>query len=187
MSLNAALPGLVPAAHDGSHRTFETLYRQISPRLHGYLRTAEPAEAEDLAADVWLAIAGQLDTFVGDENGFQALVFTIARRRVTDHRRRRHRRRTDLVGNETLADHQGADQPESQVIDSLNSRETVEALVRRLPAAQADVIRLRVLAGLTVDEASVVLERSPGAVRILHHRALKRLRDDARPLASDWV
>ena len=176
MSLDTALPGLVAAEADGSRRTFENLYRQISPRLHGYLRAAEPAEADDLAADVWLAISGQLEAFVGDESGFQALVFTIARRRVTDHRRRRYRRRTDLVDGETLADHPGADHPESQVIDELGSRELIEELVRRLPEAQAAVIRLRVIVGLSVEETAVILERSPGAIRVLQHRALKRLR-----------
>ena len=177
MSLDVAVPGLVPRAVDGPDRTFEGLYRQIHPRLKGYLRAAEPAEADDLEADVWLAIAAQLDRFVGDENGFQALVFTIARRRVADHRRRRYRRRTDVVGNDSLAAHPDANHLETDVIVALETRAAVDELERRLPASQADVIRLRVLAGLSVDETSAILERSPGAVRILHHRALKRLRE----------
>ena len=161
---------------EASEGTFEALYRRISPRLQGYLRAAEPAEADDLEAEVWLAIVAQLDRFVGDENGFQALVFTIARRRVADHRRRRYRRRTDLVGNDSLAGHPDADHLESDVMNALDTRAALDELDRRLPASQADVIRLRVLAGLTVDETSALLDRSPGAVRILHHRALKRLR-----------
>jgi RNA polymerase sigma-70 factor (ECF subfamily) len=176
VSLDAAVPGLAPTTIDGSAATFDALYRQISPRLKGYLRAAEPAEADDLEADVWLAITAQLDRFVGDENGFQALAFTIARRRVADHRRRRYRRRTDLVGNDALAAHPDRDHFEADVIAALGTRDAVDELERRLPASQADVIRLRVLAGLTVDETSAILDRSPGAVRILHHRALKRLR-----------
>ena len=121
VSLDTAVPGLV--AVDGPERTFEDLYRQISPRLRGYLRAAEPAEADDLEADVWLAIIGQLDRFVGDENGFQALVFTIARRRVTDHRRRRYRRRTDLVGNDSLSWSPGLRSLESDVMDGARHRE----------------------------------------------------------------
>ena len=166
-----------------SDETFAILYRQISPRLRRYLRVAEPEEADDLAADVWLAIVGLLGRFRGNESGFQALVFTIARRRITDHRRRRGRRRTDVVANDGLVDHAGLEHPEAQVVGSLGTRAAVDEVVRCLPRAQADVVLLRVIGGLAVEDVAEILERSPGAVRILQHRALKRLRDD--PTAVD--
>ena len=178
-SMTADRPALVAFAAPEADQTFATLYREISPRLRRYLRAVEPHEADDLAADVWLAIAGLLGRFSGDASGFQALVFTIARRRVTDHRRRRCRRRTDVVANDRLVEHAGVEQPEAQVIGSIGTSDAVDELVRSLPRAQADVVLLRVIGGLPVEEVAAILERSPGAVRILQHRALKRLRDDA--------
>ena len=174
-----------PVAFDApdSDETFAMLYREISPRLGRYLRSAEPHEADDLAADVWLAIAGLLGRFSGDESGFRALVFTIARRRVTDHRRRCCRRRTDIVANDRLEHHAGVEHPEAQVIGFIGTSDTVDELVRCLPRAQADVILLRVVGGLPVEDVAEILERSPGSVRILQHRALKRLRDDATSIA----
>ena len=182
-SMAAASDQPIAFAASGSDETFAMLYREISPRLRRYLQSAEPYEADDLAADVWLAIAGLLGRFSGDENGFQALVFTIARRRVSDHRRRRCRRRTDVVANDRLVDHAGAEHPEAQVVGFIGTSDAVDELVGCLPRAQADVILLRVVGGLPVEEVAGILDRSPGAVRILQHRALRRLRDDATSVA----
>ena len=166
--------GGTPDAAD--HATFEHLYRAISPRLQRFVRREEPREADDISADVWLAVARYLPRFRGDADGFEALVFTIARRRITDHRRRRARRRTDLVANETLADHAGDDEPEREALDQLRTRATLEELVRALSPAQVEVVLLRVVHGLPVERVATMLGRSPGNVRILQHRALKRLR-----------
>ncbi len=154
----------------------EHLYRTLSPRLLRFARRAEPAEADDIAADVWLAATRYLPRFQGDVDGFEALIFTIARRRISDHRRRRARRRTDAVPHETLADRAATDEPDTEAIDQLRTSATLAELVRVLSPAQVDVIVLRVVLGLPVDRVAQLLGRSPGSVRILQHRALKRLR-----------
>lgn len=56
------------------------------------------------------------------------------------------------------------------------SLEATIALVRRvLPVDQAEVLVLRLVQGLSVDEVATVSAKSPGNVRVLHHRALHRL------------
>jgi len=42
---------------------------------------------------------------------------------------------------------------------------------------QAEVVFLRVLAGFDVEDVAAVLGKTPGAVRVLQHRALRRLRE----------
>jgi RNA polymerase sigma-70 factor (ECF subfamily) len=44
-----------------------------------------------------------------------------------------------------------------------------------LPPLQAEVILLRVVAGLDTDAVARVVGRSPGAVRVAAHRGLRRL------------
>ena len=56
------------------------------------------------------------------------------------------------------------------------------AQVRQLPAAQAEVVLLRVLGGFSAEEVAEITGRSPGSVRVIQHRALRRL---ARDLAGD--
>ena len=49
------------------------------------------------------------------------------------------------------------------------------AAVASLPPLQAEVILLRVLAGLDTDSVARIVGRSPGAVRVAAHRGLRRL------------
>jgi RNA polymerase sigma-70 factor, ECF subfamily len=50
------------------------------------------------------------------------------------------------------------------------------ALIARLPRAQAEVVLLRVVGGLSGEEVARITGRSEGAVRVIQHRALRRLR-----------
>ena len=49
------------------------------------------------------------------------------------------------------------------------------ALVAQLSPLQAEVIALRVMAGLDVEAVARLVGRSPGAVRVAAHRGLRRL------------
>jgi RNA polymerase sigma-70 factor (ECF subfamily) len=49
------------------------------------------------------------------------------------------------------------------------------ALVARLPPHQAEVILLRVVAGLDTETVAHMVARTPGAVRVAAHRGLRRL------------
>jgi len=49
------------------------------------------------------------------------------------------------------------------------------SLLSRLPRLQAEVILLRVVAGLDTNAVARLLGRSPGAVRVAGHRGLRRL------------
>jgi RNA polymerase sigma-70 factor (ECF subfamily) len=59
------------------------------------------------------------------------------------------------------------------------ARLSLEALVARLrrllPADQAEVLLLRVVQGLSVDEVATLTAKTPANVRVLQHRALNRL------------
>jgi len=50
-------------------------------------------------------------------------------------------------------------------------------LVATLPPDQAEAVLLRVIGGLDVPRTASVMGRSPGAVRVLVHRGLRRLRE----------
>ena len=60
-------------------------------------------------------------------------------------------------------------------IERLGVQQTVDALVGNLAPEQAEAVLLRVLGGFDVAEVARIMGRSPGNVRVLCHRALKRL------------
>ena len=62
------------------------------------------------------------------------------------------------------------------VTDRIGERERVEALLSDLTDDQREVLLLRVVAGLSVEETAQAVGRPAGAVRALQHRALARLR-----------
>jgi RNA polymerase sigma-70 factor (ECF subfamily) len=68
-------------------------------------------------------------------------------------------------------------------MESLGTTAAV-AVVAALPPLQAEVIVLRVLAGLDTDAVAQIVGRSPGAVRVAAHLGLRRL---AETLAARGV
>jgi RNA polymerase sigma-70 factor (ECF subfamily) len=162
------------AAREGRHQALARLYRDLHPPILRYLLALEPAEAEDLASEVWLHVIASLDRFRGDERGFRAWAFTIARSRMIDLRRRRRRRPTVEAGPEVLDRHAAIRDAEEEALQELATREAI-GRIATLPRDQAEVILLRVLAGLSVRDVSSIMGKRPGTVRVLQHRALRRL------------
>jgi RNA polymerase sigma-70 factor, ECF subfamily len=168
---------VLAAAKSGSEWAVAALYREFHPGLLRYLRAQEPLEGEDLAAETWIDGAAALDRFQGDEWAFRRWLFTIARRRLIDHRRRRARRPYSGVGLEALDGQPGPDHTEGAVL-AADDTEAALARIARLPHDQAEVILLRVLAGLDVADVAEILGKTPGAIRVLQHRALLRLAEE---------
>ena len=71
-------PDLLAAAREGDDAAFTTLFRSVQPVLLRYLRTMGGRLADDVAAETWVSVVRGLGRFRGDEDGFRAVVFTIA-------------------------------------------------------------------------------------------------------------
>src|SRR5688572_25774632 len=100
---------VVAAAQAGAAWAFETLYRDLSPAVTGYLRLHGAAEPDDLASETFLGVFTGLGSFRGDEDALRAWVFTIAHRRLVDDWRRRSRRPQVADEDRDLAGHVGGD------------------------------------------------------------------------------
>jgi RNA polymerase sigma-70 factor (ECF subfamily) len=162
------------AAQAGADWAVAELYRAHNPKIARYLKAQEPADHEDIASETWIDAARNLRTFTGDEDGFAGWLFTIARRRLVDHRRARLRRPADPVPPEGLG-HLAVPSAELSALDGLIGDAAARRLVELLPSAQAEVLLLRVVADLDVATVADITGRRPGAVRALQHRALRRL------------
>jgi RNA polymerase sigma-70 factor (ECF subfamily) len=165
---------LLHEAKGGSAAALGALYRRLFPSVLAYLRARDPNDAEDLTSEVFLNVAEGLQRFTGDESSFRGWVFTIARRRAVDATRRRARRATDPVPIESLTQMPDKVDTADEVAARFET-DAAAAIVRRLPERQADVIMLRVIAGLSVAETAAALRTRPGTVRVLQHRGLRRL------------
>lgn len=166
---------VLDGARAGEEWAATALFVDMQPRLLRFLRSMEPRAADDLASDVWLAMAKGIATFEGDLVGFRSWAFTIARRRVVDHRRTAARRRTDPVDHDRFEDRAGAADTELDVIAALSAQEALDFVARSLPHDQAEVLMLRIVADLDVAHVAEVMGRTATWVRVTQHRALRRL------------
>lgn len=167
--------GILTAARGGAAWAVTRLYRDLNPRLLRYLRSIAPAEADDLAADVWIAVARGLRGFTGDEGAFRGWVFAIARNHVAGHYRAAARRRTEPCPVDSLADLDGGDDVAEDALRALPPERAVDTLLAGLPAEMAEVVRLRVVGQLSAAAVAEAMGKTEGAVRVLQHRALRRL------------
>lgn len=159
----------------------EDAYVAYGPSLLAYLRRyVGPDEAEDVLQRTLLDAWRHASRYQPGHR-FSTWLFTIAHRRAVDHARKAIRQRTDPVDGEQFAQRAATNDTAAEGINGVTSREAIDALTAALPSDQAEVVLLRVVAGLDVQEVSQIMGRSPGSVRVLQHRALRRL---ARRLGS---
>ena len=172
MPTDDELAAALGAARRGDERGFAVLWRALHPAVLRYLRVIAGDAAEDAASETWLQVARDLDRFTGGPGEFRGWLFRIARHRGIDEIRRAGRRREDPVA-EIAPGPPGRD----AAAEAIEGAETAWALgrVATLPADQAEAVMLRVVAGLDVAQAALVLGKRRGAVRIATMRGLRRL------------
>jgi RNA polymerase sigma-70 factor (ECF subfamily) len=172
--LGADFESVLTAARHGDELAFGLLWRDVQPGLLRYLQVIGAESVDDVASEVWLDVVRRLPTFGGDETAFRGWLFTMARRRVIDSWRRAARRPIHTVSNPHLYEQPGPDYTAEGAAERITTERAL-ALIASLPPEQAEVITLRVVAGLGAKEVAELLGKSPGAVRIAAHRGLRRL------------
>jgi RNA polymerase sigma-70 factor (ECF subfamily) len=163
-------------AQGGSEDQFAVLWRDTNPSLLRYLRVLAPENAEDIAAETWVHVVRGLPRFVGDEAAWRAWLFTTARRRLIDLARLRKRHPADPLEDVNAVDMPRSPDAAQIALDNLATKSAV-ALLAQLPPLQAEVIMLRVVAGLDTEAVADLLGKTPGNVRVMAHRGLKKLED----------
>jgi RNA polymerase sigma factor (sigma-70 family) len=154
---------------------FRELYERYAVRIHAYhlRRSGEAEAAHDLTAETfaqaWLARQRFRDEADGSAGPW---LYGIARHvlLVSVRQRRIERRARERLGILTRAEHAVAAEPDETWLAGLD-----EALAR-LPEAQQDAIRLRIVEDLTYDEAAARTGATPEAVRSRVSRGLGSLR-----------
>jgi RNA polymerase sigma-70 factor (ECF subfamily) len=151
---------LVPPAVDAAEA-----YRLFGTAVNAYLHSQRVDGPEDLLGEVFFQVTRSLHQFQGDTDDLRRWVFTIARHRVIDDRRRRARRpatSTDAV-------------PEAAVEDEDGFDEGLVPALHGLTADQREVVALRFIADLSLEEVAGLTDRTVGATKALQHRALRQL------------
>jgi RNA polymerase sigma-70 factor, ECF subfamily len=171
--IGAAFSVTLASAQGGDEKAFVCLFRDIQPALLRYLRVITP-DAEDVAGDTWLQVVKGLPGFRGGEEAFRAWLFTIARHRAVDAGRSRSRRPDVPLAESEAVEQLAAPDTAELALEAISTQWVLE-LVKSLPREHAEIIMLRVVAGLEAADVARIVGKTPGAVRVTAHRALRRL------------
>lgn len=171
----------VAAARRGDVSAANRVLELIKPPVARYCRTRVGVyerghvSADDVTQEVLIAVLTALPNYRDQGKPFMAFVYGIAGHKVADAHRSAGRNKSDPVEHlpETLAAHGG---PEDTVLES-DANARMAALLSQLPEKAREIIRLRVIVGLSAEETAEVIGSTPGAVRVAQHRAIKQLRD----------
>lgn len=174
---DSGFSALLASAQAGDPAGFDGLVHLTHQRVLAFTRARRAADPEGLANEVLAQMCESIGRFQGNEAQFRAWVFTIARHRLIDE----HRRSLRQIDTDEFPTEEPPGPGGMNGVDDIDQRERVEHLLRSLTDEQREVVLLRVLGGLTVDETAEVVGRRPGAVRALQHRALRQLRRQLEP------
>jgi RNA polymerase sigma factor (sigma-70 family) len=174
LAIGEGFDEVLNAARAGAPWAFERLYTDLAPAVAGYLRLQSAAEPEDLTSEAFLGVFARLSSFQGTEQKFRSWVFTIAHRRLIDERRRAVRNRSTPTASNEILDRIGGD-TEQDALAVIGSRRVYE-LCAELSDDQREVLILRIVGDLTVEQVSLIVDKSVGAVKALQRRALTSLR-----------
>lgn len=179
-----AFESVLEAARLGAGWARTRIYEALAGPVAGYLRNQGVREPEDATSEVFLAVFARLPGFTGTEPQFRSWVFTIAHHKIVDERRRRARRPDTAPledpGEAALAP---AVPAEDEALNRIGA-ERVHRMLDGLTPDQRDVINLRIIADLSVEQVAALLGKPSGAIKALQRRGLDALR---RQLAHEGV
>jgi RNA polymerase sigma-70 factor (ECF subfamily) len=168
---------LVKQAQRGDMDAIGTLYDRHHTSIFGYLwsRVWDQQLAEDLTGEVFIRMIGALPDYRSGETPFRAWLYRIAHNLMVDHVRKHSRWQFVPLYH---AEGRNAERNDPTVI--VQQRLTmgrVKAALSEIDPAQQDVIALRFLLGLSLNEVAAVLNKSVAAIKSLQHRGLVALRE----------
>jgi RNA polymerase sigma factor (sigma-70 family) len=178
-----ALTDAVANGRGDDESVFAAVYRTFSPAVAGYLRARGVDDPEAVTHDVFLALYPQLKSVRGGAQGLRTLIFSIAHARSVDHQRRRHRTPA-VIEYDPDRDRRLTASAEDQAIDGDPEGNALSLLVG-LNEDYKEVLRLRIIADLSVNQVAQIMQKSPGAIAQLQRRALASLRTQQK--AKDGV
>ena len=180
---NETFESILEAAKAGAEWAWASLFTELSGPVTGYLASRGAAEPDDVSSEVFLNIARSIHSFSGDRASFRSWVFVIAHRKLIDERRSRSRQPALAEFPEDTSSVSEGGNVENEALTNLITKE-MQAAFAPLTEAQRDVLALRLIAGLTLDETAQVVGKRVGAVKALQRRALATLHNT---LAFDSV
>ena len=167
---------LVKRAQQGDSAAVGALYDRHHTPIFRFVwsRVSDQQTAEDLTGDVFTKMVTSLPGYKISDVPFRAWLYRIARNLVTDeYRKQTGKTAVSLQDVETMI---GLGANPDTVAEQNITLDRVQSALATIDPTQKEVVELRFLAGLSLQEVAETLDYSIAAVKSHQHRGLKALR-----------
>lgn len=148
---------------------FEEQYQRVYN--YAYVRTGNTADADDVAANVFVEAVRGIGRFNYRGTPVAAWLFRIAHNETVDLLKRRNRAQTSSI--DANGEHVAAQAGPGEHDEWRDVRDAIAAM----KPEYRDVLVLRLIEGRTVAEVARLLGKTEGSIKVTQMRALQQLRN----------
>ena len=172
---------LISRAQRGEVNAIGHLYDRHRESIFRYLwiRLDDRQLAEDLTGDVFMRMLDGLPRYRLQGVPFRAWLYRIAHNLLVDYVRKMNHQATVPID---VIEEQGADDDLDRTVEQRRLNERLRLALMSLEPTQCEVVTLRFLAGLSLQETALTLGKTEAAIKALQHRGLSSLRRALEPL-----
>lgn len=165
---------LLELAREYNTQAVTEIYDRYAESIYRYLYrlVGDANHAEDLTSEVFVRLLQALGTRRGPREQLQGWLYRVAHNLAMDWFRQQSTH-SSLSLNEEVAT--GGDSP-SATVERRQAYRRLRGAISQLTPSQQQVILLRFGEGLKLAEVGQLMGKSEGAIKVLQHRAVKRLR-----------
>src|SRR3989338_9886947 len=168
------LKRILQKAQNGDSEAFGLIYEHFSEKIYRfiYFRVSHKEVAEDILSDIFVK-AWQKINQINTPQALSGWLYQIAKNNIIDY----YRIKKDLV---PLADVEETLEDQVSPVDIINlnlQQKKILEVLSQLPEDQREVIKYRFFEDLTSEEIAYVLGKTEGAIRVLQHRAILKLKE----------
>ena len=156
---------------------FGALYDRYFPQIYrfAFAKVRDQSLAEDVTSEVFFKALKNIKRYTYEGHPFSSWLYQITVNAVADHYRGPVGKEVDLEESASMPS------SEPSVLDEVVRRERsrqVWSLIDKLPTQQRTAMILKFGEDRKIDDIAVIMGKSSGAVKLLLHRGVERLRKE---------
>lgn len=169
---------IIQEAIEGESSAFGLLYDHYEPQIYRfiYLKVGHREEAEDLTHQVFIQSFTKIRDYEDKSFPFSSWLYRIARNEVIDYYR--VRKVHISIHDENI---ENIPEAKKESLDDQLALEQVKNAVKLLKPTEQDVLILRFVEDMAPNEIAAAMGKTPLAVRLIQHRAIKNLKKLVAP------
>ncbi len=165
---------ILQKAQNGDSEAFAMLYDHFADKIYRfiYFRVGHKEVAEDVLSDTFVKSWQKINQ-INTPQALSGWLYQIAKNNIIDY----YRIKKDFV---PLEDVEHFLEDAESAVDDLNSsfqQNKILKVLPQLPQEQQDVIKYKFFEDLSNEEIAYVMGKTEGAIRVIQHRAVNRLKE----------